>query len=321
MSTAPDTPAPPAEAVRRPAGSLDELMLAMDVVDTLRHRTVMVERELAEDTREEELIARLRALYKGQGIDVPDSILAQGVKALKESRFVYTPSPPGLQRLLALAWVRRDHYGKRLGVVAAAGLIAWLAYDVGVVRPQRQAAEALRVELAETLPRRLAATRDAVYAEAIDAAARQRADALFTRGRAALDRGDAAEARTAAADLDRLVVQLRQEYELRIAGRPEDRTGIYREHPSYKGHAFYLVVDAVDPQGNPVKLPIRNDETNKVETVSRFAVRVSQATYEAVRDDKVRNGIVQNVRLGEKRRGTLETVYRVPVLEGRITSW
>ncbi|NJO53657.1 MAG: hypothetical protein HC829_01420 [Bacteroidales bacterium] len=160
METAPADTAPQ-EAPRKTAGTLDELMLAMDVVDTLRHRTVLVERELAEETREEELIARLRTLYKGQGIDVPDSILAQGVKALKDSRFVYTPSPPGLRRMLALAWVRRDQYGLRLGLVAVAALIGWLAYDFTVVRPQQQAVEAARVELAETLPQRLAAARDA----------------------------------------------------------------------------------------------------------------------------------------------------------------
>jgi hypothetical protein len=42
-------------------------MLAMDVVDTLRHRERLVERELNEEVREEQLIDRLRTLYKSQG--------------------------------------------------------------------------------------------------------------------------------------------------------------------------------------------------------------------------------------------------------------
>ena len=33
-------------------GALDDMMLAMDVVDTLRHRERLVERELDEDLRE-----------------------------------------------------------------------------------------------------------------------------------------------------------------------------------------------------------------------------------------------------------------------------
>ncbi|CAL8980397.1 hypothetical protein RHODGE_RHODGE_01462 [Rhodoplanes serenus] len=330
MAAAPTNPTAPAgaaptatapAAAPRAAGTLDELMLAMDVVDTLRHRDVMVERELAEETREQALIERLRAIYQGQGIAVPDSILAQGVKALKESRFVYTPPAPGWRRTLALAWVARGRWGKRVAAALAVALVGYGAYDLAVVRPREKAAEAARVELAETLPRRLAAGRDAVRAEALDEAVRQRADALAARGRAALDRGDVAEARATVAELDALAAQLRQDYVLRIAGRPEDRTGIWREHPSFRGRAYFVVVDAVDPQGRPVPLPIRNDETNATETVSRFAVRVPQSTYEAVRDDKQRNGIVQNTRLAEKRRGALDPVYRMPVLEGRITAW
>jgi hypothetical protein len=82
-----------------------------------------------------------------------------------------------------------------------------------------------------------------------------------------------------------------------------------------------VVVDAIDPRGNPVRLPIRNDETNETETVSRFAVRVPVATFNAVRNDKQTNGIVQNAHLGEKRRGYLEPEFAMAVLPGRITRW
>ena len=74
--------------------------MAMDVVDTLRHRERLIERELNEEVREEQLIARLRALYMSQGLDVPDSVIAQGVKALKDSRFVYTLPKPSFERSL-----------------------------------------------------------------------------------------------------------------------------------------------------------------------------------------------------------------------------
>jgi hypothetical protein len=66
---------------------------------------------------------------------------------------------------------------------------------------------------------------------------------------------------------------------------------------------------------------VHNDETNRTETVSRFAVRVPIETFEAVRNDKARNGIVQNARMAEKRRGFIEPEFRMPALESRITSW
>jgi hypothetical protein len=294
-----------AEKPAAPPATLDDLMLAMDVVDTLRHRERLVERELNEEVREEQLIERLRTLYKSQGIDVPDSIIAEGVKALKEDRFVYTPPKPSLRRSLATLWVKRATFGKWLaGGLAGLLLISGFYYS-GV----------------ETLPRALTAAHQAVTAETQVASVRQRADAMLAEGRAALDRGNAQAARAAVAGLDQLAMQLRQEYVLRIAGRPQDQTGFFREHPKYKGRAYFVVVDAVDRSGNPVELPIRNDETNETETVSRFAVRVPAQTFEAVRNDKATNGIVQNARLAEKRRGALEPEFRMPVLEGRITRW
>jgi hypothetical protein len=323
MSTAEsEARAKPAAAVAPPRpATLDDVMLAMDVVDTLRHRELLVERELNEDVREEQLIERLRALYRSQGIEVPDRIIEEGVKGLKESRFVYTPPKPGLGRTLALLWVRRSHYGRRAAAAVIALVLAFGAYQYGVVRPADRAAELARVELRESLPRELAAAHQAAIAEAQEPMARQRADVLRAQGDAAISRGNAVEARAAVTALDDLALALRQEYTLRIAGRPEDETGFFREHPSFQGRAYFVVVDATNPRGLPVRLPVRNDETNETETVSRFAVRVPITTFNAVRTDKQTNGIVQNARLAEKRRGYLAPEFTMPVLDGRITRW
>ena len=80
---------------------LDDVMLAMDVVDTLRRRERMVLKELDETGREEDLKRRLRSIYAQQGIDVPDHVLEQGVAALKEDRFTYKPPQAGIARRLA----------------------------------------------------------------------------------------------------------------------------------------------------------------------------------------------------------------------------
>jgi hypothetical protein len=303
------------------AGTLDEVMLAMDVVDTLRHREGLVERELNEGLREEQLVARLRELYKSQGIEVPDRIIEEGVKGLKESRFVYTPPRPSLARTMALVWVRRTQYVKRFATVLAIAAVLFGAYQYGIVRPARQAAEATRAELSETLPRDLDALHQAIVAEAQVPDARELADALHAQGQEAIQRGNAMEARQVVANLDTLASQLRQEYRLLIAGRPEDETGFFREHPSFQGRAYFVVVNAVDPRGLPVRLPVRNDETNETESVSRFGVRVPIATFNAIRNDKSANGIVQNAELAEKRRGYLEPEFKMPVLPGRITRW
>lgn len=97
-----DIAAAPASA---PAPKLDDLMLAMDVVDTLRHDQRLVEREFSAAASDEAMIERLREVYKGQGIEVPDRVLEQGVKALKEKRFSCAPLGPSLAWSLALLWI------------------------------------------------------------------------------------------------------------------------------------------------------------------------------------------------------------------------
>ena len=52
--------------------SLDDLMLSMDVVDTLRHRQHLVEREINSEERDQKQIERLRENYTSQEIEVND---------------------------------------------------------------------------------------------------------------------------------------------------------------------------------------------------------------------------------------------------------
>ena len=107
--------------------------------------------------RDEQLVARLRELYKSQGIEVPDRIIEEGVKGLKESRFVYTPPRPGLARTLALIWVRRVRStasGSAPPSLVLAILFGYYQYRASCA-PREQAAEDARVELAQTLPRDL----------------------------------------------------------------------------------------------------------------------------------------------------------------------
>jgi hypothetical protein len=308
---------------------LDELMLAMDVVDTLRHSETLVNRELNAEQREADLLRRLREVYRGQGIDVPDRVLLEGVRALEEHRFLYTPPPPSLSRTLALWWVNRGRIGKILLALLAALGLGWGAYYVGVELPARERAEQARldaerarIDLTERLPRALELAHEDALREAQAPAARERADRLFGDGKAALSREDPAGARQAIIDLEELRAELRREYALRIVSRPGEPSGVWRvpqRNPA--GRNFYLIVEAVTPDGRVLNLPIASEEDGRTETVSRFGVRVAEDLFEQVRRDKNDDGIVQRNRLGEKRRGQLEVSYLMPVLGGAITRW
>ena len=102
-------------------------MLAMDVVDTLRHRRLLVKRELNSAERDQQLLGRLREIYRSQGIDVSDEVLRAGVEALREERFTYRPPHSTLAVRLARIYVQRGKWGLR-SVIAllVVLLVRWL---------------------------------------------------------------------------------------------------------------------------------------------------------------------------------------------------
>ena len=302
--------------------TLDDVMIAMDVVDTLRHREDLVRRELNEEGRESELIDRLRQIYHDQGIEVPDHVLADGVKALKESRFVYTPPAASWKRTLLTVWVKRDTYGKRLGI-ALAGLIVVLGgYHFLVSRPAQQAQEQARIEVTETLPKQLRQAHADVVAVAADDAAKQKAAALLADGERAIRAGDRAAMSKTGAELSALRDEVTREYTLVIVSRSGESTGVWRRPPAgSQARNYYLIVEPVAADGRKLSIPVRNEETGAVETVSKFGVRVPEATFEAVAKDKRDDGIVQKSQLGVKRRGKLATDYLMPFEGGFITKW
>ena len=89
------------DVVVKEKAPLDELMLAMDVVDTLRHKELVLERELTAEDRDAKLLEQLREIYTSQGIVVTDEILQRGVDALREERFAYPQPEPSFARTVS----------------------------------------------------------------------------------------------------------------------------------------------------------------------------------------------------------------------------
>jgi hypothetical protein len=310
------------KATAKPSAPLDEVMLAMDVVDTLRHQQNLVARELDGVTREQQLIERLRAVYHQQGIEVPDHILKEGVSALAESRFTYDPPAPGLGTTLARLYVGRKQWGRPV----MAGLIALLVLAVGyfgVWQPyQRGQAEQARLELSEGLPAEMDALYQTIYEETKVQQAVTEAEALVERGKAFAAEGDRAGAEDAVARLVALRDQLRLEYVLRVVNREGVQSGFWT-FPEINTEAtnYYVVVEALDPDGNALTLPILNEESGETEEVDIWGVRVSESVYDSVAADKRDDGIIQSNIMGRKSDGFLDVEYAVPVLGGAVTRW
>ena len=190
------------------------------------------------------------------------------------------------------------------------------------VRPARLAQEQARIELTQTLPKGLKQAHTNILAIAVDQAAKQKADALLADGERALRDGNRAAAAKAKGELAALADDLAQEYTLTIVSRPGESTAVWRRPPGKStARNYYLIVEAVTPKGEKLKLPIRDEETGETKTVSKFGVRVPESVYEAVRRDKTDDGIVRSNILGIRQRGKLTIDYQMPAEGGFITRW
>lgn len=131
-----------------------------------------------------------------------------------------------------------------------------------------------------------------------------------------------APAHQAAAALSQIVETLGLNYTLTVVNRPNVRSGVWRYSTNNRNaRNYYLVVEALDPQGKPVAIPVRNEESGAVEKVELMALRVPESQYEKVKADKLDNGLVDDSEVGRKSRGNLSVDYAVPVSGGFITHW
>ncbi|MDK9695715.1 MAG: DUF6384 family protein [Siculibacillus sp.] len=301
---------------------LDDLMLAMDVVDTLRHQENLALKEIDDDVRKAELVARLKQIYAGQGIEVPDAIVEQGVKALEESRFTFKPPPPSFARTLATMWVERRRWSLIFGSAGLAVAILGGAYQYFVVGASERAATASRIEITETLPAALAKAKRTALDEAKVADAKTKATDIAGRGEAAIARKDATGAKAAIGDLDGLTATLREAYEVRIVARNDLRSGVFF---SPRGGAtdtrHYLIVEAVGSGGRALERTITSESDQTTSNVTMWGQRVPKSTYDQVAADKRDDNVIQNTRLGEKRRGEIDVRWAMPVQAGAITKW
>lgn len=302
---------------------LDEILLAMDVVDTLRHREKTLVRELDEAGRRDELIARLKEIYRAQGIEVSDAVIAEGVQALKEQRFAYTPPKPSLSVRLAKLYVSRDRWSKPvLGTVIALGLAATV-YQVGIAGPAASRAEAVRVELTQTLPAEITALEDEIGRIAIQDRAIKVGATYATEARAALRSEDRDAARRAVQSLKALRDELATAYEIRVVYGPnEARSGVIRLNDNVPGNTlYYLIVEAIDPAGRPVERLITNQEDTLTKRTSKWGQEVSEADFNRVAADKRDDLIIQDAVIGTKAIGALDPDFTIDTTGGAILEW
>ena len=291
--------------------SLDDVMSAMDVVDVLRHQQDLVARELDSEGREQQLLERLRKIYQGQGLDVPDHILKEGIQALDDQRFKYTPHD---NSKLSQLYVTRDKWLKPLFAIVLVLAIVGLGYYFTQARPAIQARQAIPNELSKTF--------NQIQSVAKDPAIIAKAYGVRESAEAAYENENYAQANNLKQDLLSTLTQLQQSYKIRIISRPNESSGIWRvAEINSTNRNYYLIVEAIDANNQAIALPIVNEENNQRKTVKKWALRVDQETFNRVANDKRDDGIIQNNIVGEKAHGVLTPQYHIQTNGKAITDW
>ncbi|HVY51803.1 MAG TPA: DUF6384 family protein [Devosia sp.] len=309
------------DATTAEAAGLTEDMLAMDVADTLRHHPDLLP-STPLDAQGGESFAPLAAYYRQLGLSVPETALRAGIAAAAQGRFTYNPPTRGLGPALARLYVVRRKWLPGAVAVGLIFLIGYGGYFFGY-RPWHEAQlRQSRIELTEIMPARMDALYQTIFEETKVQQASNDAAGIRARGKDAASNGDRAGAQAAIDELTRIRDTLRQDYQIRIVDRPDAKWGFWT-FPKSNSEAtnYYLVVEAVDGQGQAVSLPIRNEDTGRVETVARWGERVPEDVYRAVEADKADDGAIEHNLVGIKDFGFLEPDYLVDVLGGELTRW
>ncbi len=293
---------------------LEDLMAAMDVVDTLRHEQGMVERELDAQTRRDKLLKRLKELYSAQGIAVPDHVLQEGIDALEQERFQYQPVAKNWRTKIAKAWISRSRWGKPLGFLAIVGSLFFGYYFVTEVLPEKRQ----QTELPQQIERSL--SRIEKMAKNPDLAAEAHQNAQIAR--LAVDNGDYDQAEDVVASMASAADAIAQEYTVRIISRPNQSSGVWRVPPNNpNGRNYYLIVEALDKNNKVLELDILNQENNKRMRTKQWGLRVNEQTFNQIAADKQDDGIIQNNQVGKKEVGFLKPRFSIPTTGATITKW
>jgi hypothetical protein len=315
-----DTAVPARSAASPPVATgeprkLDDVLLAMDVVDTLRHRVSVVDAELNAEKREQQLIDRLKEIYGAQGISVPDRILKDGVKALEEQRFVYKPPENTFSVKLAKLYVSRKKWLPAAMTFTGAIAALVVGWQVFWAIPQANEWRGMPNEISRLLSEG--------QALAVDPTIDARLASVAAEGQRAVANNNQGAARTQVETLRGMNEKLAQEYDVRIVSRPDEDTGFWRQSEDQPNAMhYYLVVEAVAPGGQVLNVPVTSIETQKTENVTKWAQRVSKETFDRTAAEKAGSGgIITNDILGHKARGELELRFDVATPGGAITKW
>jgi hypothetical protein len=307
--------------------TLQEMLRVMDVAREFRKDRETAEKALARDDFRAELRKKLMRTAELSGDRVTEAEVEAAIQTYLADRNRYADPPMSPSLFVAHLWVRR----RGLMALFAAGLITLTSFWGLFWAPFAPLSPTLRAERATAAAvadaQQLVEQIRAVSLEPQATAAAERLAAEITAAGAK----DPTTAIAAAEQLRLLHQQLLSAFTVRITQDKDGSNLFDRTFNAPNGERLsgrYVFVQAVDSQGNVVKQKIRNAETDREELVSLWAERIPEEVYQRLREDKLSDGVMNEIDFAKKERGRTEIEMTIIGASGspidrsvQITSW
>lgn len=313
--------------------TLAEMSRIMDVASTLRKERALVEQQLNIDQIKAKLRERLLEAAKVSGDPITEKEVDAAVEQYYDRLHEFRDPPASFSKFLAHCWVLRKYLTAAVVALAGAAALIWGLLVAGVL-PGEARTRHLTEQMQADLDRQLIESEqvaEAIERISIEPGATDDAKRLAAMAAVARKQGDGKKLAAVTKELRALQAELERQYALLIVNAPGEQSATERLWTDEKGtraSGYFVFVDAVDEQGNPVKVPIRNRETDKTEVLSRWGEQVPKKVFERLQRDKQKDGVLDEQMFGEKPRGTREFKVELqgdddqPIeRRGQITSW
>lgn len=328
------------EAARLPASEKKQFDSHLDQIASVRFELKPILEHYCSDGTPEDDITRDNMEDVHAGIPVWDNILASGLSAAQQASGLVR-NQKTLETLTAeiegdIALIRASDppaiIDKRANAAYQQAQASIKARDTATARGYSGQLSSLVDALKAYGPLSEEALQDVANLQALARGdqARQQSQQMATTVAAQIDTVDIDGLRATIKHMNDLEARMEKSYTLKVIG------GAWRyanDNPSQR--SYYLIVNAVDQRGNPVKEFITSGEvvngSQDKRWLSTWGERVPIEVYERVGNDKQRDGVIdeqRNMVFGRKQRGYLEVETMIKGNDGttlprrtQLTEW
>ncbi len=201
------------------------------------------------------------------------------------------------------------------------GRIELLAVNLAKAETAQQTAEANQ-KLVDITRKRVSDAQAQIASANLTAEARRALGDQLNEITAAATRGDASGVDAANLTYDNLFRFISTPYTIQIVNRDGVKTGFWRMYKPTGKKNFYLVVEAIGPNGRPATVSIKNFESGIQSDVKTWAISVPESLFNRVASEKKSTGSIANDKAGQKDAGALSITYSIPTIDNQtITKW